>query len=81
MGLAFEICETLKSKKLAASKMEPFLTIFNGLQKSAIVISFPGSVSIFCSHILDFSRDLHTVHWARKAMLKVCKERRLVGGL
>ena len=48
--------------------MEPFLK-FNGLQESAIVMSFPGSASIFCSHFLDFSRDLY-VYWARKAILE-----------
>ena len=81
MGLVFTICETRKSKKLATSKMEPFLKMFNDLQESAIVISFPGSASIFCSHFLDFSRDLHTIHWTRKAILKVYKERKLVEGL
>ena len=49
--------------------MGPFLK-FNGLQESAIVMSFPGSASIFCSHFLDFSRDLYNVYWARKAILE-----------
>ena len=77
LGLIFEICKTLKSKRLATSKIEPFL-MFNNLQESAIVISFPGSASIFSSHFLDFSRDLHTAHGARKVILKVYKERALV---
>ena len=64
MGLVFEICETLKSKKLNISEMEPFLIMFNDLQVSAI----------FCSHFLDFSRDLHTVHCARKAVLKILRK-------
>ena len=81
MGLVFEICKTLKSKTPTTSKMEPFLIVFNGLQESAIVISFPGSASIFGSLFLGFSRHLHTVHWAGKAILKGYKERRLVESL
>ena len=42
LELVFEICETLKFKKLA-TKMEP---LFNSLQESAVVISFPGSAGI-----------------------------------
>ena len=68
------------SKKLATSKMESFL-MFNSLQESAIVISFSESASIFCSHFLDFYWDLHSIHGARKVMLKVYKERTLVESL
>ena len=81
MGLVFEIFETLKSKKLATSKIEPFWIIFNCLQESAIVISFPGSASIFSSHFLYFSRDLHNVHWVIEEILNVYNERRLVDSL
>ena len=55
--------------------------MLNSLKESAIVISFPGSASIFCSHFLDFSRDLQTVHGERKVILKVSKERTLVESL
>ena len=55
--------------------------MFNTLKESAIVTSFPGSASIFCSHCLDFSQNLHAVHGARKVVLKVYKERTLVESL
>ena len=55
--------------------------MFNSLYESAIVISFPGSVSIFRSHFLDFSRDLHAVHGVIKVVLKVYKDRTLVESL
>ena len=64
MGLVFEICEILKSKQLTISEMEPFMIKFNDFQVSAI----------FCSHFLDFSRDLHTFHCARKAVLKILRK-------
>ena len=46
--------------------------------KSQLLSYCPGSASIFHSHFLDFSWDLHSVHWVRKAIQKVYKERRLV---
>ena len=46
--------------------------------KSQLLSYCPGSTSISYSHFLDFSWDLHSVHWVRKAIQKVYKERRLV---
>ena len=74
MRLAFEIYGSLKSKRTATSKMElQQLKRVSYCHKELYLKSsrIRGSASIFCSHFLNFFGDVHNVHWARKAILKV----------
>ena len=77
-GIGIWNLRDLKSKKLTTSKMEPFL-MFNKsrlLSYHFLDLFIPIS-PIFCSHFLDFSQDLQTVHGRRKVILKVYEEQML----